>query len=288
MNEASWEPLPTPAETIEQNWLFQLRRQRYRSRREGQEHDFYVIELADAVHVIARTPDHRLVLVRQFRAGSGSDGYETPGGLVDPGEDPLQAGVRELLEETGYAGDPPHFVSQCWANPSLLTSKITTIFVDNVRPVAPPHRDPGELLEVELVPAAAIPRWIRNGRIAHALCIQGLLSWLVSELPNAPWPAPPNRPRRIRLRQLLLLVLYVGLLLAGTRLDRRMAGALLGATLAYGSWWVVSRVDPISDAVLLRGARLSLRHLTLRSLAALALAMIFAFAVISVWPAIRR
>src|SRR4051812_17239230 len=86
---------------IEENWLFRLRRERSRSRRSGKVHDFYVMHLADAVSVIAVTPDRKVVLVRQFRAGSGRDSLEPPGGLLDPGEDPCTAGARELLEETG-------------------------------------------------------------------------------------------------------------------------------------------------------------------------------------------
>src|SRR3954452_15595007 len=89
--------------TLEENWLFRLRRERFRSRLSGKAHDYYVIHLADAVNVIALTPDRRVVLVRQFRAGSNADSLEPPGGLLEEGEDPREAGARELLEETGYA-----------------------------------------------------------------------------------------------------------------------------------------------------------------------------------------
>ena len=88
--------------TLEENWLFRLRRERYRSRASGRSHDFFVLHLADAVHVVALTTDRQLILVRQFRAGSGRDSLETPGGLLEPGEDVGEAGARELLEETGY------------------------------------------------------------------------------------------------------------------------------------------------------------------------------------------
>src|SRR4051812_32206079 len=107
MSEPSWTPEGAEDRTIEENWLFRLRRERFRSRRSGLAHDYYVLHLADAVSVVARPADRRLVLVRQFRAGSRAESLETPGGLLEPGEDPLVAGARELLEETGYAGDPP-------------------------------------------------------------------------------------------------------------------------------------------------------------------------------------
>lgn len=43
----------------------------------------------------------RLVLVRQYRYPLGDYVYEFPAGLVEAGEDPRQAGIREMFEETG-------------------------------------------------------------------------------------------------------------------------------------------------------------------------------------------
>ncbi len=169
---------------LEENWLFRLRKERFESRHTGQVHDYYVLDLADAVHVVALTPDGEVLLVRQFRAGSGRDSLEIPGGLVDPGEDPCTAGARELLEETGYAGDPPVLLGTLWSNPSLLTSRISTIVVQNARLVAEPDPDQDEELTIERVPAGEIPRMIREGQIDHALVVAGLLWWLGTRSPG--------------------------------------------------------------------------------------------------------
>lgn len=187
------EPTPTSSwvrqedgdRTLEENWLFRLRRERYRSRTSGRAHDYYVIHLADSVNVVALTPDERLILVRQFRAGSGRDSLETPGGLLDPGEDVLSAGARELLEETGYAGDPPELLSIVWSNPSIMTSKSTTILITNACLMTEPQLDHGEEVDVELVPAREVPEMLRDGRIGHSLVVVGLLWWLQSRPPGA-------------------------------------------------------------------------------------------------------
>lgn len=181
--EASWtrEGRREDDQTIEENWLFQLRRERFKSRTSGRVHAFYVMDLADAVHVVALTPDRQLVMVRQFRAGSARDSLETPGGLLESGENALEAGPRELLEETGYAGDPPEVVGTVWSNPSIVTSRTTTIVIRNVRRVAEPRLDQYEEVVVELVPAPAIPQMIQDGRVDHALVVCGLLWWLRSE-----------------------------------------------------------------------------------------------------------
>ncbi len=159
----------------------QLRRERFRSRRTGKIHDYYLIHLADAVNVVALTPERNVILVRQFRAGSNTDSLETPGGLLDPGEDPLVAGVRELQEETGYVGEAPVLLGSVWSNASMLTSRTWFLLVANALPVAEPKLDPSEEVSVELAPAAAIPGMIQRGEIHHALAVCALLWWLVRD-----------------------------------------------------------------------------------------------------------
>ena len=61
-----------------------------------------VLEAPDWVTVVAVTSDERVVMVEQFRFGVGRLTTEPVAGMVDPGEDSLAAGKRELLEETGF------------------------------------------------------------------------------------------------------------------------------------------------------------------------------------------
>ena len=59
---------------------------------------------ADAVAVIAKThgPDPEVLVIKQFRPPLGAYCLEIPAGLIDPGESPEMAALRELKEETGY------------------------------------------------------------------------------------------------------------------------------------------------------------------------------------------
>jgi ADP-ribose pyrophosphatase len=70
----------------------------------GREFPFDVIgrEGDASAAIIALTPDWQMILSEQYRPGPDMNMYELPGGVVDKNEDPKEAVVRELLEETGY------------------------------------------------------------------------------------------------------------------------------------------------------------------------------------------
>ena len=95
----------------------------------------------------------------------------------------MPAGARELLEETGYAGDPPQLLGTFFPIPALLSMRISTVVIRNARLVAEPHLDPSEELALELIPVRDIPALITSGQIDHGACISGLLWWLM--LPDA-------------------------------------------------------------------------------------------------------
>lgn len=57
----------------------------------------------DSVLIVAMPDPHGVLLIREY--GAGSERYELglPKGVVEPGEDPLEAANREIQEEVGYA-----------------------------------------------------------------------------------------------------------------------------------------------------------------------------------------
>lgn len=65
----------------------------------------------------------RLVLIRQFRYPVNGYVYEFPAGLVEPGEDMLEAGIREMFEETGLTFTPVE--SGCFGRPFFTTVGMT-------------------------------------------------------------------------------------------------------------------------------------------------------------------
>ncbi|MCY7395150.1 MAG: NUDIX hydrolase [Nocardioides sp.] len=79
---------------------------------DGRELDWDLLDAPASVAVLALTDEDQMVLVEQFRPGPGRVVLSLPGGLVDPGEAPVDAGERELLEETGYAASSVELVGR--------------------------------------------------------------------------------------------------------------------------------------------------------------------------------
>ncbi len=68
---------------------------------DGQEQEYHVFEIGDAVSIVPVLEDGSIMLVGQYRYPHGKTHWETPAGRINPGETPIEAAVRELREETG-------------------------------------------------------------------------------------------------------------------------------------------------------------------------------------------
>ena len=151
--------------------VFTVRTDTARSPRTEREHDFYILESTEWVNIIPLTPDNEVVMVKQYRHGIRAATLELPGGLVDPGNTPEQAAVRELLEETGYRPEEVQLLGSYHPQPAIMNNRCYSYLTRGVHPEQDQLLDQGEDIEVVLVPLKEIPEKIRTGEITHALVI---------------------------------------------------------------------------------------------------------------------
>jgi ADP-ribose pyrophosphatase len=170
---ARWEKIGE--ESVVPTAIFDLRRVRYRHPRRGRERDFVLIAAPDWVNVLALTPDRRLVLVSQFRFGTDNFSLEIPGGVLEPGEDPVAGGLRELREETGYAGKNARILGRVHPNPAMQNNTCHIVLVEDAMPAVATQWDHDEEIAVSILPVDEVYALAQAGRISHALVLDALL-----------------------------------------------------------------------------------------------------------------
>jgi len=151
--------------------IFSMREITAKSPRTKEQHSFIVLDGNDWVNIIALTPDQNIVLVKQYRFGTSKSELEIPGGVIEKGEDPIDAGIRELKEETGYEGINPKYLGHVDPNPAFQANKCHTILIEDCQKVDEQHLDPGEDIQVEIVSAQKVDKYINDGTIRHSLVI---------------------------------------------------------------------------------------------------------------------
>lgn len=155
--------------------IFDLQSARYRHPGRAVERDFVVLHPPDWVNVVAVTPEREVVLVRQFRFGTDAFSWEVPGGVIERGEDPVAAGVRELGEETGYVGVGARKIGWVHPNPAIQSNRCHFVLVEAAVPSAALAWDPDEEIEVATASLAEVRARIDAGEITHGLTLNALL-----------------------------------------------------------------------------------------------------------------
>ena len=112
---------------------------------------FFIDDDKDSVQVFALTEDEHVLLVKQFRAGPEEVELELPGGGMEKGEDALEAGIRELLEETGYKGNKASYLGSMPYSP-YSTGRRHGVVILGCQKQGSVDLDPNEFLEPVLIP----------------------------------------------------------------------------------------------------------------------------------------
>lgn len=118
----------------------------------------------------------RILLVRQYRLPARQYLWELPAGRLDPGETPMQAARRELIEETGYRAKKWKKIAEFYASPGFLAEKMTVFLATGLTPgEKKPMED--ERIETRWFTSAELDRAIESGKILDGKTQIGFLKW---------------------------------------------------------------------------------------------------------------
>ena len=142
--------------------------------------EYFVRESYGFSVVLALTPEERVILVRQYKHGIAEVVTELPAGGIDADETPADCAIRELREETGYAGSPPEHVRSFITDPTNSNSRYHLFIVRDAVPEHEPAPDPTEEIDVLLASLDEVRAMALDGRIAAGTQVAAVLVGLAA------------------------------------------------------------------------------------------------------------
>lgn len=126
-----------------------------------------VIRHPGAVCVVPVTDDGNVIFVNQFRYAFNKVTLEVPAGKLEKGEDPLEAAMRELSEETGLSAKNVVYLGELYTTPALIDEVIHMyLATDLVK--GEQHLDEDEFINTLEMPLSEAVEKVMNGEIKDA------------------------------------------------------------------------------------------------------------------------
>lgn len=122
----------------------------------------------------SRNPkDPDIILIRQYRHAVGQFLLELPAGRIEPGEAPLAAARREMIEETGFSAKRWLMLSKYFASPGFLAEFMQIYLARDIRAGAA-HPEEDEHIEIVRTPLSEVMALIAANKIHDGKTIIGL------------------------------------------------------------------------------------------------------------------
>ncbi len=136
-----------------------------------------VVEHRACVAIVAIDSDGNALLVRQFRYPVGTELLEIPAGGIDGNENPAEAVVREMQEETGYLPGKVERLGGFYSAPGFCTEYLHFYLATDLTP-GRLYAEDTESITLVPTPLKDIPGLISSGSVCDAKSIAGLLTYL--------------------------------------------------------------------------------------------------------------
>lgn len=128
----------------------------------------------DSAAVIVTNDKQEILLVCQFRQAAGEVIWEIPAGKLDPGETPLEAARREVMEETGCRIDSIKKLMEFYPSPGIMTEKMN-LYIAKTKHIEEAKPDTDEVIDSRWFSCSEIERMVLDGEIKDAKSIIGIL-----------------------------------------------------------------------------------------------------------------
>ena len=166
----------TSSREVYQCKLFRVTEDRAVDPKTGFEIKRSVVRHIGSAVMMAVDEKNRVLLVRQYRLPAGKYLWELPAGRLDPGEKPLQAARRELIEETGYRARHWTRLASFWVSPGYVQERMTIYLATELTAgEATPMDD--ERIETRWFTRKEIAGMIQAGKIEDAKTMIGFMTW---------------------------------------------------------------------------------------------------------------
>lgn len=120
--------------------------------------------------ILAIDDNENLCMIKQFRHAADSWIWELPAGILEPGEQPQLAAIRELREETGCEAETWDALGDMFTSPGFCDEKLYTFLARDVS-TGESSPDHDEFIEVHWVPLTEVESMIMGGALNDAKSI---------------------------------------------------------------------------------------------------------------------
>ncbi len=133
-----------------------------------------IVEHNGGAVVAAVTDDNKIIMVKQFRKPFNRGILEVPAGKLDGPEDPADAALRELSEETGYTAGKLEKLTEFYPSVGYTTEVLHIYLATELSPGAC-HPDENEVLEVMEMDLEEVYRMVMDGKIGDGKTIAAVM-----------------------------------------------------------------------------------------------------------------
>lgn len=128
--------------------------------------DYYRIQLPEYVMIYAqRDEDNKILLERQYKHALGFVSLILPTGCLEEWETPIEAGKRELLEETGYSAREWRFVGSFLVDGNKGCGRAHFFIARGLEKVADQVKDDMEESEIVFIEPDVLIKAVLRGEI---------------------------------------------------------------------------------------------------------------------------